>query len=97
MLTRIDHPYEYRLSEVDDLGGRRPIVREQGAKVVARGHAGQASKYVAQVGEWVLAVALAGDNQRVEDRGALTGLEMSNKQEFFFPMQECLIAFSTRL
>jgi len=38
MLTRIDHHYECRLCEVDDLGGRRPIAREQGAEVVARGH-----------------------------------------------------------
>ena len=50
------------------------------AQVVLIGHAGQPGQEVAQVGERVLAVALAGDDQRVEDGGTLADVGMPDKQ-----------------
>jgi hypothetical protein len=48
-----------------------PEGREQRVEAVLIGHRRQAGEDVAQVGERVLAVAFAGENQRVEDGRAL--------------------------
>jgi hypothetical protein len=72
-------------NEATGLGrGRLPAVRRELAQVVLVGHAGQPGQEVAQVGERVFAVALAGDDQRVEDGRALAGVGMPDKQPVLF-------------
>lgn len=52
--------------------GRLPKARRERAQVVLIGQARQAGEDIFQVGERIFAVALAGDDQRVEDRRALS-------------------------
>lgn len=59
---------------------RHPLRREQRVAVLLVGHAPQAAEHVAQVGERVLAVALAGVDQRVEHRRAMAGVGMADEQ-----------------
>jgi hypothetical protein len=53
--------------------GGLPAGRSERCQIVLIGQAGQAGEGVAQVGERVLAVALAGDDRGVEDGRALAG------------------------
>ena len=57
-----------------------PEARGELAQVVLVGQAGQTGEDVLEVGERILAVALAGDDQRVEDGGTLPGLWMADEQ-----------------
>ena len=80
--------------------GRQPVRRRQCIQVVVIGHPRQAREDVLEVGQWILAMAFARDDERVEDRGALAGIGMAGwpmKSQFFLPMQDGRIAFSTRL
>ena len=68
-------------NEATGLGRRRlPAGRGKLAQVILVGHTGQSGQEVAQIGERVLAVALAGGDQRVEDGRALAGVGMPDKQ-----------------
>ncbi len=60
--------------------GGLPAGRSERRQIVLIGQAGQAGEEVAQVGERVLAVALAGDDKGVEDGRALAGVGMPDKQ-----------------
>ena len=60
--------------------GRLPEARGERAKIVLIGQARQPGDDVLQVRERVLAVALAGDNQRVEDGRALVGIGVPDEQ-----------------
>jgi len=53
---------------------------QQGREIVLGGHGGQAGERVLQVGVRVVAVALAGDEERVEDGGAVAGGGVSDEQ-----------------
>ena len=44
------------------------------------GHPGQAGEHVAEVGEGILAVTLAGDDEGVDDRRALAGVRMTDEE-----------------
>src|SRR5271165_1332766 len=57
-----------------------PVDRQQGVEVVLGGHSGQAAEDVAEVGHGVDAVALTGDDDRVDDRRALAGVGVADKQ-----------------
>ena len=54
--------------------------RQQGAQVVAGGHGRQAGEDIAQVVVRVVAAALAGDDQRVEDGGAGAGVGVADEE-----------------
>jgi hypothetical protein len=69
-------------------GGGLPASRGELPQVILVGQAGQPDEDVAQVGERVPAVAQAGDDQRVEDGGALDGVGTTDQQPVFLPMQE---------
>jgi hypothetical protein len=68
--------------------GRRwlPAGRCQGAQVILVGHAGQAGEHVPHVGQRVDAAALARYDDRVDDRGAVAGARVTDKQEVLFVM-----------
>jgi hypothetical protein len=59
---------------------RNPRSGRQWYEVVLIGHLGQASQHVTQIRQRVFAVALAGDDNRVNDRTALAGVGMANEQ-----------------
>ena len=61
-------------------GSWLPAGWSEQAQIVLVGHAWQPGEDVAQVGERVLAVALAGDDQRVEYGGALAGVGVADEQ-----------------
>ena len=61
--------------------GGLPAGRGERRQIVLVGQAGQAGEEVAQVGERILAVALAGDDQGVEDGRALAGVGMPDKRK----------------
>lgn len=63
---------------------RLPARRGELPQVVLVGEAGQAGQEIAEVGERVLAVALAGDDERVEDGGALAGVGVADQQPVRF-------------
>lgn len=73
-------------------GGRRfralltlPSGRGQRCEVVLVGHRGQAPEHITKVLEGVLAVALTGDDEGVDDRGALSRLGMADEEPVFPP------------
>ncbi len=53
---------------------------QQGREIVLGRHGRQAGERVLQVGVRVVAVTLAGDEERVEDGGAVAGLRVSDEQ-----------------
>jgi hypothetical protein len=57
-----------------------PVEWGQGVQVEAVGQRRQPGKDIAQVGLAILCVALAGDDDRVNDGGALTGVRVADKQ-----------------
>lgn len=63
-----------------DLDGRLPESRGERCEIVAVGHARQAGEHVAQVSEWLDAVAQARDDNRVEDGAALSGFGVADEQ-----------------
>ncbi len=64
--------------------GRLPARWGQLAEVVSVCHAGQAREYVAHVNRRILAVALAGDDQRVDDRRTFAGVGVADKKPVLF-------------
>jgi hypothetical protein len=84
--------------EIEDAySSRRPVGRSERVQVVLIGHPRQTSEYVTHIGERIFAVTLTRDDDRVNDRGALAGVGVSDKKPVFFPMAEGRMAFSTRL
>ncbi len=66
-------------------GSRRlPMGGQQRGEIVAIGHFRQASEDVAEVSKRILAVAAARDDERVDDRGALSGVGMTNEEPVLF-------------
>ena len=63
-----------------------PVDRRQSVQVEAVRQCGQPVEDVAQVGVGVFPVALAGDDDRVDDGGALAGIGMSDKEPVFLVM-----------
>jgi hypothetical protein len=63
--------------------GRLPAGRGQRAEVVTVGHARQSREHVAQVNRRILAVALAGDDQRIDDRSQ-AGVGVADKKPVLF-------------
>lgn len=68
-------------NETRDLrSGGLPAGRQQGAQVILVGHCGQAGEEVLEIGERILSMAFAGDDQRVEDGRALSGIGVPDEQ-----------------
>ncbi len=63
---------------------RFPVRRRERGQVVAGCHLRQAGEHVAQVGEWILPVPLARDDDRVDDGGALAGVGMADEEPVLF-------------
>ena len=59
---------------------------QQRAQIVLVGHPRQAREDVFEIRERVLLMALARHDERVEDRGALAGLRMTNEEPVFLVM-----------
>lgn len=64
---------------------RLPVYRQQRLQVVLIGHAWQLCEQVIQVSERILAVALTGHDQRVEDGRMLAGIGMADEQPVLLP------------
>jgi len=64
--------------------GRGPVARGERVQIDLIGHPRQAGEHVAQVGERVFAVPLARDNDRENDRRALAGVGVPDKQPVLF-------------
>ena len=64
-----------------------PTGRRHGAQVILDGHAGQAGEHVPHVGERVDAAALARCDDRVDDRGAVAGVGVTDEQKILFFMR----------
>ena len=71
-----------------DASGHQGLPRggKQGGEVVPRGHLRQSREDIADVVEGIDAAALAGDDNRVNDRGAVAGVGMADEQEVFLVM-----------
>ena len=70
---------------------------QQRAEVVFGRHRRQAGEHVFEVVVGIVAAALAGDDERVHDGGAVTGVGVADEEQFFFPIAEGRMAFSTAL
>lgn len=75
------HPWSPLVSDC-----RLPVLGREGAEVVLVGHPGQPGKDVLQVGHGILAAAFAGDDERVQDRRALPGVGVADKEPVLFVM-----------
>jgi hypothetical protein len=64
----------------DQTLSRLPVDRRKGVQVEAVSEGRQPGEDVAQVGKGVVAVALAGDDDRVDDRRALAGVRVAYKK-----------------
>lgn len=64
-------------------GGGLPASQDRLPQVVLVGQAGQPGQEIAEAGESFFAVALAGDDQRGEDGGALAGVGGPDEQPVF--------------
>ena len=63
-----------------------PVCRGQGVEVVTGRHRWEPGKDVAKVSERIDAAALAGYDDRVDDRRALASVRVSDKQPIFLVM-----------
>jgi len=63
-----------------------PVDRRQSVQVEAVRQCGQPGEDVAQVGVGVFPMALAGYDDRVDDRGALAGVGMAYEEPVFLVM-----------
>ena len=63
-----------------------PVLGREGAEVVLVGHPGQPGEDVLQVRQRVFPMAFAGDDERVQDRGALAGVGVADKEPVFLVM-----------
>lgn len=68
---------------------RLPEGWHEGFQVVLVGHRRQAREDIAQVNQRVDPSAVAGNDDRVQDRGALTGFGMADKKPIFRVMLSC--------
>ena len=66
-----------------NLRARLPERRHERFQVILVRHRWQAGEDVAQVKQWIDAPAMAGNDDRVQDRGALASLGMSYKKPIF--------------
>ena len=64
-----------------------PVDRSEGVQVVAVGEGGQPGEDVAHVGVRILSVALAGDDDRVDDGRALAGVGVAYKEPVLLVMR----------
>ena len=64
-----------------------PVDRSEGVQVVAVGEGGQPGEDIAHVGVRILSMALAGDDDRVDDRRALAGVGMAYKEPVLLVMR----------
>ena len=64
-----------------------PACRGERSEVVFRGHGGQAREHVLEVDERIDAEALAGDDDRVDDGGAVASVAMADEQPVFLVMR----------
>ena len=62
-----------------------PVNGEQGREVVLVAHCGQTGEHVLHVRVRVFAVALTGDDDRVDDGRSLSGVRVSDEQPVLFP------------
>jgi hypothetical protein len=53
---------------------------EQRTQIVLGSHRGQAREHITKIGVRVMTTALATDDERVDDRGAVTGVGMSYEE-----------------
>ena len=65
---------------------RPPAGRRERPQIVAVGHGGQTGEDITQIGQRIDPMAAAGDHQRVDDRGAITGIGMTDKKPVFLVM-----------
>jgi hypothetical protein len=73
------------IGRVSESTGRLPASGSEGGEIVLVGHCWEPGEDIARIRERVFPEALAGDDDRVNDRGALTGLRVSDKQPVLFP------------
>ena len=85
MRVRIGHHYERHggARSTPALPRRLPARGRERAEIVLIGHSRHSREHDAQVGERVCAVALAGNDDRVDDRGALAGVGVTDEQPVF--------------
>src|ERR1700685_3349134 len=72
------HPWSPFVSE-----RRLPVLWREGAEVVLVRHPGQSGEDVLQIRQGVFSMAFAGDDERVQDRGALPGVGMADEEPVF--------------
>lgn len=53
---------------------------QQRTQIVGRGHSGQATEHVAQIVVRIVTLVLTGDDQRVDDGGAIAGVRMADEE-----------------
>ena len=63
-----------------------PTSRRKRIEIVLVGHRRQAGEHVAQVSRWLDAAALARDDDRVDDRGTLAGIRMTDEEPVLLVM-----------
>ena len=76
------HPWSPSVSRC-----RLPVLGREGAEVVPVRHPGQTGEDVLQVRERVFPVAFAGYDERVQDRRALPGFGMADKEPVLLVMR----------
>lgn len=62
---------------------RFPVGRGEQGEVVPVRHGGQSGEHVLEVGKRIDAAALAGDDQGVDDGGAVASVGMANEEPVF--------------
>ena len=65
---------------------RLPVGGGERVEVVLIGECRQPREDIAHISEGIMAVALAGDDDRVNDSGALAGIGMANEEPVLFVM-----------
>ncbi len=73
------------IEQAGGCSGRRPVGGSEGVEVVPRGHGWEPTQDVAQIGQGVDLPALAGDDDRVNDGGALAGVGVADEEPVFLP------------
>jgi hypothetical protein len=62
------------------------VGRREGVEVVPGGHGGEPAQDIAQVDQRIDLSPLAGDDDRVDDRGALAGVGVADEEPVFLFM-----------
>ena len=82
--NRNSYGQRLRLCERRVAGRWDPVARQEWLEVVTRGHLRKTRQDIAEVGQRILAVSLARDDQRVDDGRALAGVRMTDEEPVLF-------------